>query len=234
LRKNYVLIDYENVQPNYMSALDADYFYVLVFVGASQTKVTYEVASELQEMGNRVEYIKISSNGSNALDFHIAFYIGKIAASEPDSYFHIISKDSGFDPLIEHLKSKKIIPSRVKSISEIPLVKISNSKSTSEKASTVISNLAQCGASKPRTLRSTINSLFQKSLYATQLLRALVMSKRFTLNALIYGLVLAALESQAEPFIKSGGVASGYDSIGTSDPKYDSILFRSPTSDPLN
>ena len=165
--KNYVLINYENVQPSYMAALDADHFHVLVFVGASQTKVTYEVASALQEMGDRAEYIKISSNGSNALDFHIAFYIGKIAALEPDSYFHIISKDSGFDPLIQHLKSKKILASRVKSISEIPLIKISNSKSPSEKASAVMANLAQRGASKPRTLKtlsSTINSLFQKSL----------------------------------------------------------------------
>ena len=57
LRKNYVLIDYENVQPSYMAALDADHFHVLVFVGASQTKVTYEVASALQEMGDRAEYI---------------------------------------------------------------------------------------------------------------------------------------------------------------------------------
>ena len=220
-----------------MSTLDADHFYVLVFVGASQTKVTYEVASALQEMGNRAEYIKISSNGTNALDFHIAFYIAKIAASKPDLYFHIISKDSGFDSLIQYLKSKKILASRVKSISEIPLVKISHSKSTSEKASAVMASRAQRGASKPRilkTLSSTINSLFQKSLYATQLLIAPVMSKRFNLNSLICGLMLAALETQAQTFISSGGVASGYDSIGTSDPIYDSILFRSPTSDPFN
>lgn len=167
MRKNYVLIDYENVQPNYMAALDTEHFHVLVFVGATQTKVTYEVASVLQEMGNRAEYVKISSSGSNALDFHIAYYIGKIAATEPESHFHIISKDSGFDPLIQHLKGKKIHALRVKSVAEIPLVKISNSKSASEKASAVMANLAQRGTSKPRTLKtlgSTINSLFQKSL----------------------------------------------------------------------
>ena len=150
-----------------MSALDTEHFHVLVFVGATQNKVTYEVASVLQEMGSRAEYIKISGSGSNALDFHIAYYIGKIAAAEPESYFHIISKDSGFDPLIQHLKSKKIHALRVKSIGEIPLVKISNSKSASEKASAVMTNLAQRGTSKPRTLKtlcSTINSLFQKSL----------------------------------------------------------------------
>ena len=167
MRKNYVLIDYENVQPNYMAALDAEHFHVLVFVGANQTKVTYEVASALQTMGNRAEYIKISSSGSNALDFHIAYYIGRIATAEPEAYFHIISKDSGFDPLVQHLKSKKIHALRVKSVAEIPLVKISNSKSASEKASAVMANLVQRGASKPRTLKtlgSTINSLFQKSL----------------------------------------------------------------------
>jgi hypothetical protein len=150
-----------------MAALDAEHFHVLVFVGASQTKVTYEVASALQTMGNRAEYIKISSSGSNALDFHIAYYIGKIAATEPDAYFHIISKDTGFDPLVQHLKSKKIHALRVKTVAEIPLVKISNSKSASEKASAVMANLVQRGASKPRTLKtlgSTINSLFQKSL----------------------------------------------------------------------
>lgn len=167
MRKNYVLIDYENVQPNYMAALDAEHFYVLVFVGANQTKVTYEVASVLQSMGSRAQYIKISSSGSNALDFHIAYYIGQIVAAEPEAYFHIISKDSGFDPLVQHLKSKKILASRVKTVAEIPLVKISTSKSASEKASAVMANLMQRGASKPRTLKtlgSTINALFQKSL----------------------------------------------------------------------
>jgi len=51
-------------------------------------------------MGERAEYVRISGNGSNALDFHIAFYIGQLAAHEPDAYFHIISKVTGFDPLI--------------------------------------------------------------------------------------------------------------------------------------
>ena len=167
MRKNYVLIDYENVQPDFMAALDKEHFNVVVFVGASQAKVTFEVASVLQQMGGRAEYIKISGNGSNALDFHIAFYIGQIAAQDPEAYFHIVSKDTGFDPLIQHLKSKKILASRSKSVADIPLVKISNSKSASEKAAAVLANLQQRGTSKPRavkTLSSTINSLFQKSL----------------------------------------------------------------------
>ena len=115
---------------------------------------------------------KISGNGSNALDFHIAYYIGKLAQHDPVAYFHIISKDTGFDPLIQHLKSQKIGATRSKDIGDIPLFKAANSKTLQEKASVVIANLKQRGASKPRavkTLSSTILSLFQKQLPGEEL-----------------------------------------------------------------
>ena len=73
VKTNYVLIDYENVQPEAMAVLAQEHFKVIVFVGANQAKVTFEVASALQQMGDRAEYVKITGNGSNALDFHIAF-----------------------------------------------------------------------------------------------------------------------------------------------------------------
>ena len=167
MKKNYVLIDYENVQPETMAALEREHFSVLVFVGANQAKVTYEVASVLQRMGDRAAYVKIAGNGGNALDFHIAYYIGQLAAKEPDSYFHIVSKDTGFDPLLQHLKSKNVSASRVESISDLPLVKVEASKSASERVSAVIANLAKSGPAKPRTLKTlatVINALFQKSL----------------------------------------------------------------------
>jgi len=162
-----VLIDYENVQPTAIEALEHEHFHVIVFVGASQAKVTYEVASVLQRMGERASYIKIAGNGSNALDFHIAYYIGQLATKEPDAYFYIVSKDTGFDPLIQHLKSKKINARRVKNVTDLPLVKVAASKSKPDRVSVVITNLTQREDSNPRTLKtlaSTINALFQKSL----------------------------------------------------------------------
>lgn len=167
MRTNYVLIDYESVQPEAIAVLEQDHFKVIMFVGANQAKVNFEVASALQRMGAKATYVKISGNGSNALDFHIAFYIGQLAVAEPDAYFHVISKDTGFDPLIVHLKSKKILAGRVREVTDIPIVKAANSKTPSEKESVIIANLQQRGASKPRTVKtlsSTINSLFQKKL----------------------------------------------------------------------
>lgn len=172
MKTNYVLIDYENVQPEAISVLNKEHFNVIVFVGANQSKVSFDTAAVLQQMGDRAQYIKISGNGHNALDFHVAYYIGELANKHPEAYFHIVSKDSGFDPLIAHLKTKKILVCRSKDVSEIPIIKASNSKSPSEKLEVIIADLKRRGASKPRavkTLSSTINSMFQKQLPESEL-----------------------------------------------------------------
>jgi hypothetical protein len=78
---------------------------VLVFVGAGQAKVTFELASVLQRMGEQAAYIKATGSGRNAVDFHIAYYMGQIAAKEPDAAFYVVSKDTGFDPLLQHLRN---------------------------------------------------------------------------------------------------------------------------------
>ena len=124
MRTNYVLIDFENVQPDTLEVLHQDHFKVIVFVGANQSKLSFDAVSAVQRMGSKAEYVKISGNGPNALDFHIAYYIGRLSATNDTAYFHIISKDAGFDPLIQHLKEKKISADRLACISDIPLLKV--------------------------------------------------------------------------------------------------------------
>jgi hypothetical protein len=167
VRTNVVLIDFESVQPESLAALEHDHFKVFVFVGATQTKIPFELATALQRMGPNGEYIKIAGNGKNALDFHIAFYIGQLAAADPSAYFHIISKDSGFDPLVQHLKSRKIFSARSPSIADIPLVKSSNKKSVPERAQLFVEKLKQPKVTRPRalkTLSSAVSNFFQKQL----------------------------------------------------------------------
>ena len=167
MRQNIVLIDFENVQPESVSALALEHFKVLVFVGANQTKLPFETAASLQKLGSRADYIKIVGNGSNALDFHIAYYIGKLAAADPTAYFHIVSKDTGFDPLIAHLKTQKILAGRVREIAEIPVVKLATTKTPEERVAFVLEKLHQPKSTKPRTVKtltSTIASYFQKQL----------------------------------------------------------------------
>lgn len=177
MRTNYVLIDYENVQPQSLAELKGELpFKVLLFIGAGQAKVSFDVAQTMQVLGDQARYVKIAGNGPNALDFHIAYYIGRLAAQDTDAFFHIISKDAGFDPLITHLKDLKIFACRSTDIAEIPILKAgSTAKPTpkqEDKLQIVLNNLRQRGAAKPRsikTLSSTIRSLFPKQLEEAEL-----------------------------------------------------------------
>ena len=176
MKNNYVLIDYENVQPKNLALLNGHQFKVKIFVGENQAKIPFELASSLQRLGENAEYIKITGSGSNALDFHIAFYIGQLAERDPDAYFHIISKDSGFDPLIKHLKARKIFAQRERDLAEIPVLRISTANSVDEKIDAIVKNFAARGHSRPRKLRtlaSTIDSLFMKTLEESQI-RAII------------------------------------------------------------
>jgi hypothetical protein len=182
LKTNFVLVDFENVQPKNVSLLHGHSFKIKVFVGANQSKISFDMARALQAYGPDAEYIQIDGNGKNALDFHISYYIGRLAAETPDASFYLISKDKGFDPLIKHLKAQGISCQRSSSIADIQGVKISSSKtisdrvdtvkpfdsrSTPEKADAVINHLARFKAAKPKTLktlRGTINALFKSKL----------------------------------------------------------------------
>jgi hypothetical protein len=167
MRPNIVLVDFESVQPASVDALAAEHFRLKVFVGAVQSKLSVVLAAAIQRMGPRAEYIKISGMGRNALDFHIAYYIGRIAREEPEAYFHVISKDTGFDPLVQHLKEQKIFCARWQTLEDIPAVKAAQIKSPEERTSLFLSRLLQPKATKPRTertLRSAVASYFQRQL----------------------------------------------------------------------
>lgn len=173
LQKNYVLIDLENVQPRNLELLVKHPFKVFVFVGANQSKISFDLASAMQRLGTEATYVKIAGNGRNALDFHIAYYIGELSTKDPEAHFHVISRDTGFDLLIKHLKARGVQVQRESDLAEIPLLRMSDEKTNDEKIEAIVKNLAGRGQSRPRkvkTLANTINSLFTKKLGDTELL----------------------------------------------------------------
>ena len=70
---------------------------IRIFVGAQQAKLP----TALVPHGYRVD-----GNGPNALDFHIACHLGEGLARTPQAEFVIVSRDTGFDPLLRHLKAR--------------------------------------------------------------------------------------------------------------------------------
>lgn len=186
MKPHFILVDFENVQPKSLAALQGGQHQVRVFLGASQTKITLELAQSLQAFGPDAKYVQVSGNGSNALDFHIAFYIGRLSALHPGATFTIISKDTGFDPLIKHLAGKGIACRRSASIGDAgktvaPVKAPSVPKRTAAKEiskpvapappdprlATVIENLGNMKANRPRTLKTlgaSVRSWFKPAL----------------------------------------------------------------------
>jgi hypothetical protein len=172
LATNYVLIDFENVQPKNLEILSKHPFKVFIFCGANQTKLPYDMVAAMQLLGDGARYIKVSGNGRNALDFHIAFYVGELATKDPEGHFHVISKDTGFDTLIQHLRGRNINIQREKDLAEIPVLRMTKGVSKDDKIAAIVKNLEGRGQSRPRTLKTlinTINTLFTKKLEESEL-----------------------------------------------------------------
>jgi hypothetical protein len=155
------------VQPKDVASLSVHPFKLLVFLGANQPKLPVDLVASLQPFGPNVEYIRATGNGRNALDFHIACYLGELVAKNPTSIYRVISKDAGFDPLLAHLQSRGVHVVRSDTLSELPVPAVAVDKTFEERVATVMENLRRRGNARPRrrqTLASTIHALFGKKL----------------------------------------------------------------------
>jgi len=113
---NYILVDYENIQNIDLSSIKDKNISIKMFIGSKQNNIPTDLVVKSQKLGDQIEWIQINGNGKNALDFHIAFELGKLVEKETKSFFHIISKDTGYDPLISYMKSQKIFCKRSEDI----------------------------------------------------------------------------------------------------------------------
>jgi hypothetical protein len=184
----FVLIDYENLHPRNLELLKQHNCKIKLFLSSSQARMPLETVKSLQVFGEDVEYIQITGTGPNALDFHIAYYLGRIALQHPDAEFYVLSKDTGFDPLMLHIRHSNVSCNRVTSVEQIigvktPKTKTAVKKAVAEVATTdasstqaridkVCANLTKRPNARPRTLkslRSTVHALFLKKLPAPEL-----------------------------------------------------------------
>lgn len=167
MQTTILFLDLENVQPEDLSVLAGDSFKIKVFLGAHQTKIPVVLARALQAFGTDAEYIQMEGTGHNALDFHITYYLGRAAVESPKARFLIISKDTGFDPLVAHLKGRKLLCDRLPSVAGLRPVSPPSKRPSPDRIEMVIADLIKRQSARPRTLKtlsSTIRALFQKRL----------------------------------------------------------------------
>lgn len=98
----WAFIDYENI-----STLDGlelvKFSKVYIFIGAKQNKIS--LGSEKIELLSEFHLLKLKATSPDNLDFHISYYLGRFdALADNNIKFIIVSNDTGFDPLIKHIK----------------------------------------------------------------------------------------------------------------------------------
>jgi hypothetical protein len=165
-------IDYENVQNIDLSRIAELDFKIWLFTGVSQSRIPIELVKSTQAFGSNLKWVTIAGSGSNALDFHIAYYLGVHSALNPKDEYFILSKDKGFDPLVTHVVSSKIRCRRISSISEIaptsrPSSRTRKTADADGSYAKVVGNLTKIEETKRprnrRTLRQHVISLVGKS-----------------------------------------------------------------------
>ena len=95
-------VDYENTGS--LEAIDlSKYQRVFVFLGPKNTRLKL---GEVSSVGFcTLEIISLNTVGPNNLDFHLAFHLGRFhEIAEESVEFHIVTNDSGFNGLVNHLR----------------------------------------------------------------------------------------------------------------------------------
>ena len=116
---NHVFVDFENVHQVDLTLIGAKAVSFTLMVGPQQTKLDSALVEKLMEHSASVRLVKLKTKANNALDFALSYYLGRAALADPTAYFHIIAKDGGYDPLIEHLRERHINVRRHESCAEL-------------------------------------------------------------------------------------------------------------------
>lgn len=161
-----LLIDFENIQNINLEQIEKFDYRIYLFIGESQNKIPFDLVKSAQKLGDKLQWVKIDGNGANALDFHIAYYLGNQIEKDHNNEYIILSKDKGFDPLVSFITKQNVKCKRINSISEI--VPLRKSDNNNEKYIKILENLKKIvKAKRPRknnTLKQHVKTLFGKTL----------------------------------------------------------------------
>lgn len=111
MKELHALVDFENVQPSLeaLAKLAPGFTDVWLFHGPHQAKQAQAYAASHA----CVTLVPRSGQGPNALDFHVAFYLGYVAAKHPDAELVVVANDRGYDPMLAHARMLKFRARRV-------------------------------------------------------------------------------------------------------------------------
>lgn len=105
---NHVFVDYQNMTTVDSAIFALERTTITLLLGRANRTLEEKTVRQLMSGAASVEMVRIDKDGKNAVDFALAYYLGRKTVADPMTFFHIVSKDTGFDALVEHLKSRQL------------------------------------------------------------------------------------------------------------------------------
>lgn len=117
---HHVFVDGENMPALELAWLDEPGTRLTLLLGPRQHRLDVEVVERLVKHAAVVRLVRLGQPGRNALDFTLAFELGRAAVAAPETHFHIVSKDTGFDALVTHLREQGLTIRRHEDFATLP------------------------------------------------------------------------------------------------------------------
>ena len=98
---DHYLIDTENMGRDWVELLDEreDAVYHIFYTEKSSA-IPIECIERMMTKQESIQFIKCYT-GANALDFQLVTQLGYMLATAPESHYHIVSKDTGYDAVVK-------------------------------------------------------------------------------------------------------------------------------------
>lgn len=113
------LIDYENTGVKGLYGIEKlqEDDLIVVFYGPKTGAVPFDDHVRISSAVSHVEYIKTSKTAKNYLDFQLTTYLGYLVAHTGVKDYYVVSKDSGYDSVIDFWRGRGITIVRRETIS---------------------------------------------------------------------------------------------------------------------
>ena len=105
---NHIFIDYENMRQIDSAVFALDRATITLLLGPQNGSISTTTVQQLMAHAASVELVRLEKSGKHAVDLALAYYMGRKVIADPLTFLHIVSRDKGYDPLIEHLRSRQI------------------------------------------------------------------------------------------------------------------------------
>lgn len=171
-RTQYIFIDCENRPNEDLNRVDGlKNAQIILIVGSKQKTLPLDFTLFMQNHPERLRVVRSLAETRNAADFVLVFELAKICALDPTASFHIVSNDTGFDAVVNHMRTQKRSINRSGSLpgakASHPNAKPSPAKvsasPTEKRFDTLAANLGAASGPRPGNrskLRNYINSQF--------------------------------------------------------------------------